>query len=70
MLIINGLNNITNQVFNGIVASFGNLMSTSTREKAYENFKVLYFFNYLIYSFFSISFFVICVPFMKLWRCV
>lgn len=67
MLIVNGLNNITNQVFNGIVASFGNLMSTSTREKAYENFKVLYFFNYLIYSFFSISFFVICVPFMKLW---
>ena len=67
MMIVNGLFRISDQVFTGIIASFGNLMNTTSTEKSYKNFKSLYFMNYLIYSFFTVSFFTLATPFVRLW---
>lgn len=66
-LIVNSLIGISNEIFNGVVASFGNLLSTENEDKVYGNFKVIYFSNYLIYSFFAISFFTLANPFVSLW---
>ena len=66
-LITNALNQLVTQVFNGITASFGNIITVETKETIYKRFKLLYFFNYLIFSFFTVSFAVLVQPFMRLW---
>lgn len=53
-LITNALINLSNQIYNGILASFGNLITTESKEKTLRNFNALYLLNYLIFSFFSI----------------
>lgn len=67
MLIVMGLNTITGEVFNGILASFGNLLNTSSRKKVYDNFKILYFINFLMYSFIVSAFLCLSTPFISLW---
>lgn len=67
MLIVTGLNTITNEVFNGILASFGNLINTESREKVYKNFNILYFINFLMYSFITSAFLCLSTPFISLW---
>ena len=67
MLVVMGLNTITNEVFNGILASFGNLLNTESREKVYKNFNILYFINFLMYSFIVSGFLCISAPFVTLW---
>ncbi|MGN1041641.1 MAG: lipopolysaccharide biosynthesis protein [Acutalibacteraceae bacterium] len=67
MLIVMGLNTITGEVFNGVLASFGNLLNTSSRKKVYDNFKILYFINFLIYSFVVSAFLCLSMPFISLW---
>ena len=67
MLIVNALISVSNEFFNGIIASFGNLLNTKTKEKVYSNFNVLYLINFLIYSFFTVSFFNIVTPFVTVW---
>ena len=66
-LITNALNQLVTQVFNGITASFGNIVTVEKEETVYNRFKLLYFFNYLIFSFFTVSFGVLVQPFMRLW---
>ena len=58
---------LVTQVFNGVTASFGNIITVESKETIYKRFKLLYFFNYLIFSFFTVSVGVIIQPFMKLW---
>lgn len=68
MMIVTGLTSLSNEVFNGIIASFGNLMnSTEDSERVYDNYQALYFINYLIYSFFTASFICVLEPFTKVW---
>ena len=67
ILIFNALISVSNEFFNGIIASFGNLLSTESKEKIYNNFKILYFINFLIYSFFTVSFFNLINPFIAVW---
>lgn len=66
-LITNTLAMLVTQVFNGITASYGNIITVETKETVYKKFNQLYFFNYLIYSFFTVSVAVLIQPFMKLW---
>lgn len=66
-LITNGFLNLTNQLFNGIVASFGDLLTTSTKDRSFENFKSIYLINYLIFSFFSVGILVVVQPFVRIW---
>lgn len=67
MLIVTALITVTNEIFNGVIASFGNLLNTENRQKVYNNFNVLYFFNFLIYSFIICSFISVVTPFACLW---
>lgn len=67
LLISNAVNTIGTQFFNGITASFGDLYVSSGREVAYRRFKTIFFVNYMLYSFFSISYFIISEPFVELW---
>lgn len=67
ILITNTLIMLVTQVFNGITASFGNIITVETKEVIYRRFKLLYFFNYLIFSFFTVSVGIIIQPFMRLW---
>lgn len=68
MLIVTAVMTITNEIFNSIVASFGNLLNTSAaKERVYNNFNALYFFNFLIYSFGISAFVCVITPFIELW---
>lgn len=68
MLIVMAITTITNEVFNGILASFGNLLNTSkSKEKIYKNFNTLYFINFLIYSFVVSAFICVITPFIEIW---
>ncbi len=67
MLIVTALTTVSNEVFNGILASFGNLLNTESRTKVYNNFNVLYFLNFLLYSFIVSAFICIITPFADLW---
>ena len=67
MLIVMALTTVTNEVFNGVIASFGNLLNTSSAKKVYENFNVLYFSNYLMYSFITVSFVCLSNSFISIW---
>ncbi len=66
-IITTALSQLAVQVFNGITASFGNIITVESRETVYKRFNLLYFFNYLIFSFFTVSVGVIVQPFMRLW---
>lgn len=67
MLIVMALTTVTNEVFNGVIASFGNLLNTSSSKKVYENFNILYFLNFLLYSFIVTSFVCLSTPFINIW---
>ncbi len=67
-LIVMALTSVTNEIFNGILASFGNFLNTESRIKVYKKFNLIYFLNFLIYSFIISSFFCLVSPFMVLWN--
>lgn len=67
ILITNTLIMLVTQVFNGITASFGNIITVESKEVIYKRFKLLYFFNFLIFSFFTVSVGILIQPFMRLW---
>ncbi len=68
ILIVNAITTVTNEVFNSIIASFGNLLSTSGNKNIiYENFNILYFLNFLIYSFGTSAFVCVITPFINIW---
>ncbi len=66
-LITNTLLSLSTQVFNGITASFGNILTVENKDTVYAKFKQIYFFNYLIFSFATVSVAVLIQPFMRLW---
>ncbi len=67
MLIVMALTTVTNEIFNGVLASFGNLLSTSSRKKVFDNFNTLYFLNFILYSFITTAFMCLATPFIGLW---
>jgi O-antigen/teichoic acid export membrane protein len=66
-LIINALNVIISQIFTSITASVGNLGATETEDKRVLVFNVVFFMNFWIFAFISISLFVLVNPFIELW---
>lgn len=66
-LITNALLQLVTQVFNGITASFGNIITVEDEKTVYKRFNLLYFFNFLIFSFFTVSVGILIQPFMRLW---
>ena len=66
ILIINSLNNILLQLFNAITSSIGNLVVTNN-ERSKNIFEKLNFFNFYIFSLFSVCIFVLINSFITLW---
>lgn len=66
-LIIQAINNLFNQVFNSITASVGNLLVEKDKEKAYQVYQNILFFNSWIYAFASTGLLCIIEPFIKIW---
>ncbi len=67
IIITNTLLMLVTQVFNGITASFGNIITVESKDVIIKRFNLLYFFNYLIFSFFTVSVGILIQPFMRLW---
>lgn len=67
MLISTALTAVTQQIFDGVSASFGNLLNTESRTKVYNNFNTIYFMNFLMYSFITTAFVCLVTPFIGLW---
>lgn len=67
LLIINTINGLIGQVFNGIRASFGNFLVEKSIGEAHKLFNVLYFINFWITTFCSISLVVLLNPFIEIW---
>lgn len=66
ILITNSLNNVLNQLFNSITSSIGNLVATNN-ERSKKIYEKLSFFNFYIYSLFSILLFILINPFIDIW---
>lgn len=66
-LITSNVNNMIAQMFQGVTASFGDLLNTENKQKAYDRFNVLYYVNYLVASFCSIAILVLIEPFVRIW---
>lgn len=66
-LVISALDNVSNQFFNSITASAGNLYATESNEKTYNVFRKLFFINFIIYMVFASGLLCILNPFIELW---
>ncbi len=66
-LIIKAVNGLVIQIFDGITASFGNLLVTETAEKKYSVFKIIMFVNFWIMGFCTVCLYVLINPFISLW---
>ncbi len=67
VFITNGLISATNQVFNALLSSFGNYMAKHTRKETFDLYEKIYFVNYLMFSYLSVTFFCVISPFMCIW---
>lgn len=56
-----------NQIFNNVYHSVGNLVANENAEKIYGIYKVYMFLNFWLYSFFTISLYIMLEPFITLW---
>lgn len=65
-LLINTLNTILNQIFNGLTASVGNFNALESHERSYDMFNIINFLNYWLYSWCSISFVLLADDIVKL----
>ncbi|ENQ3078077.1 lipopolysaccharide biosynthesis protein [Bacillus sp. WLY-B-L8] len=66
-MLINICRTFINQVFDNMNHSVGNLVAKESDDKIYSVFKVTMFCNFWIYSFFTISLYVLMEPFITLW---
>lgn len=67
-LILNALNQLFTQAFNVVTSSVGNLLvEEKDKEKYYNVYKKIFFFNSWIYGFSACIVLVVMVPFIKIW---
>lgn len=66
-MVINGLEIITNQIFDAIVASVGNLGVSESKEKIKSVFNKVFFMNFWIFSFCSICLVTVFNDFIQIW---
>lgn len=67
LLITATLNNLTSQIFNGIVASVGNLGAEESDRKSYEVYLSVNFAGFWIFGFCSVCLLCLFNPFIRLW---
>ena len=66
-MITSTLNSLTSQIFDGIMASVGNLGAVEGKKKSYRVFLSVNFAGFWIFSFCSICLFCLFNPFIELW---
>ena len=66
-IVINALQNIVNSGLNGITASIGNLIAEDDKQKSYDIHKKVFFINFWIVSFITISLYNTLNQFIVLW---
>lgn len=66
-MIINGIQIVTNQIFDAIVASVGNLGVSESKEKIKSVFNKVFFMGFWIFSFCSICLIVLFNDFIQIW---
>lgn len=66
-MIINTLNTLVVQAFNGVIASMGNLMISEGKEKIYEIFKKIDFLCHWIYGTLAVGMLCVINQFIDLW---
>lgn len=66
-LVINAVSAIVLILFNSVVAGFGNLAVTSTKERFEKVFEEANFANFWIYGLCTVCFVVLLTPFVELW---
>ncbi|PIC99896.1 lipopolysaccharide biosynthesis protein [Sporosarcina sp. P29] len=66
-LMINALNTIIGQFFSAITASVGNLGAKEGATKSFLVFQNIFFFNFWIFGFSSISLLFLANPFIEIW---
>lgn len=67
VLMKNAIDQIIAQLFNAITASVGNLNALEKKERVFETYQSILFFNFWIYGFAAIGFFTCINPFIELW---
>lgn len=66
-MIINTLNTLVVQAFNGVIASMGNLMISEEKEKVYEIFRKIDFLCHWIYGTLAVGMLCVINQFINLW---
>ncbi len=65
--ITNALNSVSQHVFNSVVASVGNMFVTDDKQKQYSVFRDIFFLNFWMFCFISVSLMCLFNPFIELW---
>lgn len=66
-LITQTLSTILRQIFTAVTASVGNLVATESLERQHEMYERIWFVNFWLYGFFSITLAVLLDPFITAW---
>lgn len=66
-MIITIVNSVFNQIFAYARATIGNYIVTNERDKTYSLFKKMFFMNYIVTSYTSITMYVAINPFINIW---
>lgn len=67
VMLISVVNTLTNRILDSLTGSVGNLIAVESIERVYIIFKRVWFINYWLVTFSSISFFILANPFITLW---
>lgn len=67
LMLIGVVNTITSKMIDSLTGSVGNLIAVESIERVYLIFKRVWFINYWLVAFSSISFFILANPFIILW---
>lgn len=66
MIFIN-LKGILTQFSNGLIATFGNLISTEKSEKVYNHFRIILMINFFVFNFSTVGLIILMQKFITLW---
>ena len=67
LMITNTIEQLVAQMFSAITGSVGNLLTSETKEKAYEVYKKTSLLQYVIYSTATVGIFCVSEPFIRVW---
>ena len=67
LLVVNGIVNFSTQIFSGLTASIGNLITEKNKEKSYNVFLQLYYFEFFVGVILTYVLYKMINPFIEVW---